>query len=148
MSEHGFQFRTAILGGFEKKDVMAYLEKSARDHAQRVAQLQKQLEEARSAISTDGETQQAQAQRIEALEADNRRLALSVTEAEALRARVAALEAEVERLTPAASAYEAVREKAANISTMTQVCRMLCIPVAKLKARPRKNETQSSLFCW
>ena len=115
MDEHGFQFRTAFIGGFQKQDVMAYLEKSARDHAQRVAQLQKQLEEARSAITSDGETQQAQSQRIAALEEDNQRLAQAVAEAEELRARVAALEAEVARLSPAATAYEAVREKAANI---------------------------------
>ena len=115
MSEHGFQFRTALIGGFHKQDVMSYLEKSARDHAQRVAQLQKQLEEARSAITSDGETQQAQSQRISALEEENRRLAEAVADAQELRAKVAALEAEVARLSPAATAYEAVREKAANI---------------------------------
>lgn len=115
MDEHGFQFRTAAIGGFQKQDVMAYLEKSARDHAQRVAQLQKQLEEARSALASDGETQQTQSQRISALEADNRRLAGAMAEVEQLRAKVAALEADVARLAPAAAAYEAVREKAANI---------------------------------
>lgn len=115
MDEHGFQFRTAAIGGFQKQDVMAYLEKSARDHAQRVAQLQKQLEEARSALTSDGETQQVQAQRIATLEAENRRLAGVVAEAEQLRAKIAGLEAEVARLSPAATAYEAVREKAANI---------------------------------
>ena len=45
MNENGFQFRTAAFGGFQKQDVMDYLERSAREHAQKLAGLQKELAE-------------------------------------------------------------------------------------------------------
>ncbi len=74
MDEHGFQFRTAAIGGFQKQDVMAYLERSAKEHAQRLAQLQKQLEEARTARTAGDEQRLAETQRVSELEEENRKL--------------------------------------------------------------------------
>ena len=45
----GLQFRTSAFGGFNKQDVMAYLEKSAREHSGKIAELQKELAELRQA---------------------------------------------------------------------------------------------------
>ena len=36
MSEPTNQFRTAAFGGFQKQDVQEYLEKSAREHAEKL----------------------------------------------------------------------------------------------------------------
>ncbi len=126
MDEHGFQFRTAAIGGFQKQDVMAYLERSAKEHAQRLAQLQKQLEEARTARTAGDEQRLAETQRVSELEEENRKLtddlaeretvlAKALAELEELRAKAAELETQVAKLTPAATAYEAVKERAANI---------------------------------
>ena len=49
--EDGFQFRTAAFGGFQKQDVMDYLERSAKEHAQKVAAIQTELEEEKVVIT-------------------------------------------------------------------------------------------------
>ena len=59
-------FRTAVVGGFNRQDVLNYIESSARESKERVAALQKEAEEAKQAgeaaaclnylqrLSTDG----------------------------------------------------------------------------------------------
>jgi len=47
MSAEEIQFRTATLGGFQKQDVLDYIERSSKDHGDKLAGLQRELEEAR-----------------------------------------------------------------------------------------------------
>ena len=42
-------FRTAVVGGFNRQDVLNYIESSARESKERVAALQKEAEEAKQA---------------------------------------------------------------------------------------------------
>ena len=42
-------FRTAVVGGFNRQDVLTYIESSARESKERVAALQQEAEEAKQA---------------------------------------------------------------------------------------------------
>lgn len=126
MNEDGFQFRTAAFGGFQKQDVMDYLERSAREHAQRIAALQKELAEEKAAQAGEAERSAALEERIAALEAENQRLAADLSEREEkltqattelseLRTLSDQLQDQLDKVTPAATAYEAVKDRTASI---------------------------------
>jgi len=126
MEEKGLQFRTATFGGFQKRDVMDYLERSAREHAQKLAELQKELAEEKQARTEEGERAAALEQRVAALQAESQRLAADLAERveqldraaaerDELRAQAAGLREELDRALPAAKAYEAVKDRTASI---------------------------------
>lgn len=126
MNENGFQFRTAAFGGFQKQDVMDYLEHSALEHAQKVAAVQKELEAERRARAGEEERSAALTERIAALEAECQRLAAdladreeklaqSVAERDELRTLSDQLQDQLDKVTPAATAYEAVKDRTASI---------------------------------
>ena len=50
MSAMELQFRTSAFGGFQKQDVLTYLENTGREHAERVEALQKELSGALAAM--------------------------------------------------------------------------------------------------
>lgn len=126
MNENGFQFRTAAFGGFQKQDVMDYLERSAQEHAQKLAAIQKELAEEKIAKAGEVERSAALAERIAALEAECQRLAAdlaqreeklaqAMTERDELRALSDQLQDQLDKVTPAATAYEAVKDRTASI---------------------------------
>ena len=126
MNENGFQFRTAAFGGFQKQDVMDYLERSAREHAQKLAAVQKELAEEKVARAQEEERSAALEERIAALEAEGQRLSAeladredrlnqTMAERDEIQALAAGLQAEVDRLGPLAEAYEAVKDRTASI---------------------------------
>lgn len=126
MNENGFQFRTAAFGGFQKQDVMDYLERSAKEHAQKVAAIQKELAEEKVAKTGEEERSAALEERISALEAENQRLAAdladredklgrALTERDELRTLSDQLQDQLDKVTPAATAYEAVKDRTASI---------------------------------
>ena len=120
------QFRTAAFGGFHKQDVLNYLERSARDHADKVAVLQKDLAEAREGRASLEEAYAVIQKGLTATEEENDRLAQALTQREAelaqaltrcetLEAQLTALQVEVERLQEAAAAYETIKSRTASI---------------------------------
>lgn len=120
------QFRTSAFGGFHKQDVLNYLERSARDHADKVAALEKELAEARSTGGTLEKSYAALQKGLTATEEENDRLtqelaqkeadlATALTRAETMEAQLTALQVEVERLQEAAAAYETIKSRAATI---------------------------------
>ncbi len=126
MNENGFQFRTAAFGGFQKQDVMDYLERSAREHAQKVAAIQKELAEEKVARAGEEERSAALEERIAALEEESQRLAAELADREEKLAQVKAerdnlqtlsdqLQDQLDKVTPAATAYEAVKDRTASI---------------------------------
>lgn len=132
MENQSPQFRTAAFGGFQKQDVLNYLEKSAKDHADKIADLQKQLKEAMEA-QVEMEAQAAADQiRVAELEDANRRLgedlasreeslAMSIQRCDALEGQLAALKADMERMAPAAEAYRELKDRAAGIELAAHV---------------------------
>lgn len=127
------QFRSAVMGGFNKQDVLAYIEHSVKTHTEELNQLREELERVRQ----EGEDALLQAQketkaaleRAESAEAKAEELApraaqmeKSTAELEAKRSALAAAErelkelrAKVAELAPKAEGYEAVKDKAAGI---------------------------------
>lgn len=126
-------FRNAMFGGFNRQDVLTYLETTAKENAQQQQECQQKLEEAQEAaarqetelaalreqagclteINDKLRTQQAQMEaELSASRAECDRTAQALDaarrEVEKLKARVAALE-------PDASAYAAIKERTAGV---------------------------------
>lgn len=126
MDEQEFRFRTAAFGGFLKQDVMDYLEKSAREHKEKLSALQQELSETRSAWAGEKAQGAALEQRTTALEEENRRLAAdladredrlnqAMAERDELKRLSQSLQEKVDRLEPEAAAYAAVKDRTATI---------------------------------
>ena len=74
MSAEEIQFRTATLGGFQKQDVLDYIERSSKDHGDKLAGLQRELEEARRALCAVEEEKGALARELAAAQERERTL--------------------------------------------------------------------------
>ena len=122
----GLQFRTSAFGGFNKQDVMAYLEKSAREHSGKIAELQKELAELRQARTEAEDAGETMKSRLAVLEAENQRLAADLAQREAALAQalergeaqaaeLTVLKEEAETLRPAAASYESIKSRTASI---------------------------------
>ena len=132
MSVGEYHFRSAAMG-FNRKDVLGYIEAVHRDHAAQLQSLKKDLEQERTQRSqveeqgslaneeaaAAGKDAQRCKEELEKVMAELRdaqsqreelRLRLQATQAE-----LAALQEAADRMAPAAKAYEALKEKAATI---------------------------------
>ena len=127
------QFRNAVFGGFNRQDVLDYLEKTSAENAQRQQELQQKLEAAEeerrqlSAKTTEQEEQLAILRRDrdqlkEQLEQVQQALNSSQAREEAQEEALAALRQErdtfksrAEALEPDAAAYEAIKERTAGV---------------------------------
>ena len=115
-------FRSAAFGGFNRQDVLDYLEKTAAENARKKQELQQRLEEAeedrRKLASQESDQEErvtilnrdreSLSQQLEQVEAQSRELEELRRERDSLRRRVAELE-------PGAAAYTAVKERAAGV---------------------------------
>ena len=109
-------FKTAMFGGFDRQDVVAYIEKTARESGERAAALERERDELaaqREALTQEGETlrgeNQSLSERCAALEAA---LAEKSAEEDRLRGRVealAGLESEAARLRGVEREYQTYR---------------------------------------
>ena len=140
MSDTELQFRTSTFGGFQKQDVLNYIETSNQEHREKLEAVRRELAEAEAAKAAQAEeTAAAQAQteakekELQALreelaaahkEAEERKLEISLLEEELEKAkqRLADTEAQLkeseEKLAkagPAAAAYEKVKDRTAGI---------------------------------
>ena len=140
MSDTELQFRTSTFGGFQKQDVLNYIETSNQEHREKLEAVRRELAEAEAAKAAQAEeTAAAQAQteakekELQALrgelaaahkEAEERKLEISLLEEELEKAkqRLADTEARLkeseEKLAkagPAAEAYEKVKDRTAGI---------------------------------
>ncbi|MDD5939048.1 MAG: hypothetical protein PUC36_08615 [Clostridiales bacterium] len=140
MGEDQLQFRTAAFGGFQKQDVLAYLETSAREQHEKLSALQRELEEMKTAKEA-GEAALAARERdlrekekalaareeeLEKLKQEKEELSDRLKDREdeldgqlarirELEGQVEQLSAQVKKLTPAASAYEGLKDRTAGI---------------------------------
>lgn len=120
------QFRSTAFGGFNKQDVLNYIETATGAHTAQTEALQKELDQVKAqcaafetektalsatCVSTTAELEEAAATLEWAnaeMEKKNARLAALETESAALRDRVQALE-------PSAQAYQVVKDRTAGI---------------------------------
>ena len=67
-------FRSAAFGGFNRQDVLTYLENTAKENGEKQQQLQQQLDEARETAAGQSARLREQEERLVALEAENQQL--------------------------------------------------------------------------
>ena len=169
MSAEEIQFRTATLGGFQKQDVLDYIERSSKDHGDKLAGLQRELEEARRALCAVEEEKGALARELAAAQERERTLteereaaaaaagqASQETSAlreelEAERLRLAETEAvleqtmeEVDRLRPAAEAFARLKDRTAGIELEAH-CRAQGV---QAEAEERAQKTREQVEQW
>jgi chromosome segregation ATPase len=161
MSAEEIQFRTATLGGFQKQDVLDYIERSSKDHGDKLAGLQRELEEARRALCAVEEEKGALARELAA--AQEREAAAAAAgqasqetsalreELEAERLRLAETEAvleqtmeEVDRLRPAAEAFARLKDRTAGIELEAH-CRAQGV---QAEAEERAQKTREQVEQW
>lgn len=133
MSATELQFRTATFGGFQKQDVLSYIESSNQAHVEKLAQLQRERDE----LAAGKEELEAQAKQVrdqvQALTREKEELTVQLAqarkEAEDLRRAAEAQKAQLEQSAaqladanarlaqaePAAAAYEQVKDRTAGI---------------------------------
>lgn len=152
--DNELQFRTAALGGFNKQDVINYLERSSREHGEKVQTLQRSLAEAQEVQASLeerlsdckaalAEAQEKAAKLAEELSEKNEQLELAQRRAEAQEAQLTALRMEVERLTPAAEAYAGLKDRAAGIELEAYGRAQAIEEAGRQKARKAQKELTS-----
>lgn len=153
MSE--MQFRTAAIGGFNKQDVLAYIESSTRRQAEKLEAVNKELEELRGQKAAADERLEREKKLREVLEEENARLneelkeregdlTRAVSERDALQKETEKLNAQVGRLSPVASAYEGLKDRTAGIELEAHTRAQ----VIELEAQARAKKTQAELESW
>ena len=162
MSETELQFRTAAFGGFQKQDVLNYIESSVQEHREKLAELTRQADEvrrendalreelsqARQKSGDDGE----HARRLEGELAQSRKeaedLRARLTEAEgerdALRTSLREAEGKLAQAAPAAAAYQQVKERTAGIELEAH-CRAQAV---QAEAEERIRQAHRELEEW
>lgn len=133
MDESQLQFRTVTFGGFQKQDVLDYLEKIAADHAERISALQRDLDRAHTASEDASHALSDQQNRVAALRAENQRMEMEIgtlqeeikqltqqreslsKQVRDLTAQINALNQSIRKLSPAAEAYENIKDRTAGI---------------------------------
>lgn len=133
MSATEIQFRTSTLGGFNKQDVLSYLELSSRTHTDKVGQLSAQIEEAVRAKSEAEQASKVTEDKLDEITEENAHLNqdLKVCEDELTEAKRAlaakdeevrklieekqALRARLEKIEPEAVLYERIKDRTAGV---------------------------------
>ena len=126
-------FRSSMFGGFNRQDVLNYLETTAKTAAEQQQTLQQQLDELRKTESSQSVELTARQSRIGWLEQENQQLRSQVEQVslnlsavqeengknlaalEACRREVEELKARVAALEPDATAYSAVKDRTAGV---------------------------------
>lgn len=164
------QFRNAAFGGFNKQDVLDYLELTAREHREQMQQLQDELDQAQQRCSgllqkqdehdaqvknmaREAERQQqvsaqGQADLAQALE----QLEQAKRGQEALRSQLAEkdavirqLQEQVDKLRPDAEAYAAVKERSAGVELDAHRRAQGILDQAKAEAQQIQDQVQQWL---
>ena len=157
------QFRSAVMGGFNKQDVLTYIENSVKTHIEEMNQLREELErvrqESEDALLQARKEGKEALERAETAEAKVAELApraaqmeKSTAELEAKRSSLAAAEREIKQLhaklaelTPKAEAYDAVKEKTAGIELEAHQRAKAVMDEAKRNAENIRLQTEQWL---
>lgn len=135
------RFRSAAFGGFNRQDVIEYLERSAREHKLQLEQLQGQVESAQQ------ESERLEA-KVQELAGQHDELAARAQQAErlpALEEEVRRLRELVARLEPDAAAYAAIKERAATMELEAHQRAQAIVDQAKNQAAQVTGEAKQWL---
>ncbi len=154
-------FRSAAFGGFNRQDVLDFLEKMSAENAQRQQELQQKLEESEEERRKLSEQSSQQAEQLSILQRDRESLnqqleqlkqeledskaqaGAQTQELESLRQERDALTARVDALEPDASAYETIKERTAGVELEAHRRAQTVLDQANTQARElRRNVEQ------
>lgn len=157
-------FRTAVVGGFHRQDVLNYIETSAKEKNERIAALEKQVEEsgkARDAAQQEAAARQARETALQEKLEEARGLAREAKASlEALRAdqtrerqEAAALQKEVEDIKAQAAlwesrakSYEVLKDRTATIELEAHQRAQVIENEATEMARKLRTEAEQILY--
>ena len=108
-------FKTCMFGGFDRQDVVTFIEKTAEEHHAAVEALQAEneaLRQEKDAAASENEGLRCLTEQDARLREDNERLERQVQE---LRQQVSALQAENDALRCPAAEYQSLKEHVADI---------------------------------
>ena len=108
-------FKTCMFGGFDRQDVVTFIEKTAEEHHAAVEALQAEneaLRQEKDAAASENEGLRCLTEQDARLREDNERLERQVQE---LRQQVSALQAENDALRGPAAEYQSLKEHVADI---------------------------------
>ena len=164
MSAPEYSFRSAAFGGFNRQDVLNYIESSARDHREKSAALQRERDEAVQAAQTAEDTaREAQArvaaleeelnsikkglcQKSAALEAAEAALSRERSDLAGLREELGDLRGQVSRMEAGARAYEELKDRTATIELEAHQRARAIEKEAEERAR-KAREAAEQLLC-
>lgn len=156
------KFRTT-LGGFNRRDVLSYIEAADRASRNKIAELEKKLEEterARAALESQLETSQSEKGAATAEEAKVRasleestetlsrvrgELSQAETKLAVARSELARLQSQVEQLEPMARNYEELKERVAVVELDAHRKAQATVEEAQAQAAAIRGETRQWL---
>lgn len=145
------QFRSAM-GGFNRQDVLTYIDASAKAHAQDMEQLRAELEQTRTRAQEFQARAEAAEYQVAELAPRAAQMEKATAELEAKRSALAAaerelkeLKARVAMLEPKADAYEAVKEKTAGIELEAHQRAKQVVDEAQAHAAAIRSQTEQWL---
>lgn len=158
------QFRTAALGGFQKQDVMNYIELVGKEHAAKLETLEKERDEARERLAeqearADEAEKDRESMTRQLMDLTNRLSAgdkaLDEAKAEASREKAAREELEqklsefqarLEKAEHAAAAYESIKDRTAGIELEAHHRAMEVEAAAKEQVKATKLELEQWIY--
>lgn len=157
------QFRSAALGGFNRQDVLEYLEKTAAEYAQQLKQVQDQIKEltqrsvelsaregqlAAQVATLEGEKQELSAQNG-ALEARAQRAEETLAQREGelarLRDELSGAKEKIAALEPDATAYATIKERATGVELEAHRRAEETVQEAQRQAKELRTQTEQWL---
>ena len=148
--EQNMQFRSAGFGGFNRQDVLNYIEETTKEYNQRVEELRAQYEaaqaetdELRLALSESKKQEENLQERVDELLQEKDALLTRVKKLEPLQAQVTLLHSRVEALTPDAEAYAGLRSQISDIELEARQRAGEILAQAKQKAEEITTSAQS-----
>ena len=162
--EQNMQFRSAGFGGFNRQDVLNYIEETTKEYNQKLDELRTQYEaaqaereELRQALSESKNQEENLQNKVEELLQEKNALLTRVKKLEPLQAQVTLLHSRVEALTPDAEAYAGLRSQISDIELEARQRASEILAQAKQKpsglirrrcwrALPRTNPPGSGIY--
>lgn len=148
--EQNMQFRSAGFGGFNRQDVLNYIEETTKEYNQKLDELRTQYEaaqaereELRQALSESKNQEENLQNRVEELLQEKNALLTRVKKLEPLQAQVTLLHSRVEALTPDAEAYAGLRSQISDIELEARQRASEILAQAKQKAEEITTSAQS-----
>lgn len=148
--EQNMQFRSAGFGGFNRQDVLNYIEETTKEYNQKLEELraqcegaQEEAEELRQSLDKCKTQSQTMQERMVELIEEKEALLARVKKLEPLQAQVTLLHSRVEALTPDAEAYAGLRNQISDIELEARQRAGEILAQAKQKAEEITTNAQS-----